>query len=237
MPAESSPTIDTFIHDLENELRENRISLLDAEFLAALEGKSITRDQIRDWAKTFYAATRHGRLTIANFYANAPDDPELRRELAENIYEEECGGISGVGMCHMDVFQFLLDGLGVSKEEADGFPNPHGDSISHSHAIPPEEYYAALSAYGVSVEIPNAEFCERAAKALRNHYGFSDKEVRWFTMHAELDAGHGEEFRKHAHKVADMPGGLEMFRQKTLALSRATMNVWNGHGSWKRVSS
>lgn len=237
MPAAVTPTIDTFIHDLENELRENKISILDAEFLTALEEKSITRAQICEWAKTFYAATRHGRLTIANFYANAPDDPELRRELAENIYEEECGGISGVGMCHMDVFQFLLDGLGVSKEEAERFPNPHGADVSHSHVIPQEEYYAALSAYGFSVEIPNAEFCERAAKALRDNYGFSSKEVRWFTMHAELDAGHGEEFRKHALKVAATPGGLEVLREKTLALSRATMNVWNGYDCWKRSSS
>ena len=87
------------------------------------------------------------------------------------------------------------------------------------------------------MEIPNAEFCERTAKALQDNYGFSEREVRWFTMHAELDAGHGEEFRKHALKVADTPGGLEMLREKTLALSRATKDVWNGRGSWKRASS
>ena len=57
--------VDAFIADLERELREKQLSLVDSEILAAVEAKSATREQIREWAKVFYAATRHGRLTIA----------------------------------------------------------------------------------------------------------------------------------------------------------------------------
>ncbi len=232
----ASSHVESFLSDLERELRETKLSLVDAAFLEAVERKEVIREQIREWAKAFYAATRHGRLTIGNFYANAPDDPELRRELAENIFEEETGRISGVGRCHMDVFEDFLEAFEISVEEAATLTSPMGDHLPQGHAIPPEEFYIDLSAYGFSVEIPNAEFCERLAKALREHYGFSDDHVRWFTMHAELDADHGDEFKKHALKVADVPGGLERLREKTLGLAKVTQSVWNGFGVWAKAS-
>ena len=107
-------SVESFIANLEKELHERRLTMLESDILAALESQEATREQICAWAKVFYAATRHGRLSIGNFYANAPDDDDVRRELAENIYEEETGRISGVNMCHMDVFQLLLDAFDIS---------------------------------------------------------------------------------------------------------------------------
>lgn len=226
-------TLDSFVADLEKELREKRLSMLDCDFLRAVEAREVSRDQIREWAKVFYATTRHGRLTIGNFYANAPDDDELRRELAENIYEEETGRISGVGKCHMAVFQSLLDALGIGPDEASRLESPLGSGPRLGHPIAPEDYYIDLSAYGFSVEIPNAEFSARMARALRDNYGFSDDAVRWFTMHAELDADHGDEFRRHALKVADTPNGLERVRERTFQLSSVVKQSWDGFGSWR----
>jgi pyrroloquinoline-quinone synthase len=230
---DAEPDVDAFITDLERDLREQRATLVDSEFLAAVESKDVTREQICEWAKVFYGATRHGRLTIGNFYANAPDDDELRRELAENIFEEETGRISGVGRCHMDVFQSLLGAFDITDEEAQQLPGPLGDYLPQARPIPPDQFYIELSAYGFSVEIPNAEWSQRMADALRANYGFSDDEVRWFTMHAELDADHGEEFRKHARKVAETPGGLEALREQTMSLALLVQDVWNGLGRWK----
>lgn len=95
----------------------------------------------------------------------------------------------------------------------------------------------ALSTYGFSIEIPNAECSARMARALQESYGFSDQEVRWFTMHAALDAGHGEEFRRRARKVAEQPGGLEALREKTLAFAQLVKGIWNGNGIWQKLPS
>jgi pyrroloquinoline quinone (PQQ) biosynthesis protein C len=35
------------------------------------------------------------------------------------------------------------------------------------------------------------EYCAQIFRALRDHYGFSDHELTWFSMHAEPDADHG----------------------------------------------
>lgn len=231
----TTPEVNEFITRLQHELREKQLSLLDADFLRAVETREVTREQIREWAKTFYAATRNGRVGLGNFYANSPDDPEVRREIAENLYEEETGRISGVGKCHMDVFQDLLAVFDIGRDEIRRLDAEFRDHQPRGCAIPPEEFFAELCAYGLTVESPNAEFCVRIHRALRENYGFAEQHLTWFSMHASLDAIHGEEFRKYAARAAEYPRGLEYIREKTLAQSQGVKTVWDGFGRWRSV--
>jgi hypothetical protein len=109
----------------------------------------------------------------------------------------------------MDVFHDLLAAFGISSEEALALDGPVGRGAIAGRPILPDDYYIELAAYGYSVEVPNQAFCERIHLALQTNYGFTDDQLRWFSMHAMLDADHGDEFRKHARKVADQPGGLD----------------------------
>jgi pyrroloquinoline quinone (PQQ) biosynthesis protein C len=226
--------VGTFVADLVQELRDKRLTLLDTEFLAAVEAGTAKRPQIAAWAKAFHAATRNGRVGLGNFYANSPDDSELRADIAANLYEEETGRISGVNRCHAHVFYDLLAACGVSREEADAAMSPVGPPYPpQGRRIEPKDYFVELSAYGLNVEVPNAEFCVRIARALRDHYGFSDDALTWFTMHAHLDAGHGEEFRKYAARAAEYPSGLERVRAATLQMAPGVQIAWDGFGVWK----
>jgi len=83
--------------------------------------------------------------------------------------------------------------------------------------------------------MPNAEFCIRIARALREHYGFDDGALTWFTMHAELEADHGEEFRKYAARAAEYEDGLDRVRTATLQMAPAVQTVWDGFGTWKEA--
>jgi pyrroloquinoline quinone (PQQ) biosynthesis protein C len=223
-----------FVEELVRELRANALTLVDTEFLAAVEAGTATRPQITAWAKSFHAATRNGRVGLGNFYANSPDDSELRAELAANLYEEETGRISGVNRCHAHVFYDLLAACGVSREEADAAQSPVGPPyLPQGRRIEPEDYFVELAAYGFNVEMPNAEFCTRIARALRENYGFDDDALTWFTMHAALDADHGEEFRKYAARAAEYDDGLDRVRTATLQLAPAVKTVWDGFGTWK----
>ena len=227
--------VERFVDDLLRETREHKVSLLDADFLAAVEAGTVTRDQIREWAKPFYAATRNGRFGLGTFYANSPEDPELRRELAENLYEEETGRISGVNKCHMDVFFDFLAAFGITPEEAGALRSPGGEHVPQGRAIPADDFYVELASYGLSVETPNAEFCERIFAALRDRYGFAEHELTWFSMHAALDAEHGDEFKQHAARAAEASRGLERLREHTLAMSAGVKAVWDGFGVWRRA--
>ena len=222
-----------FVDDLLAETRERKVSLLDGEFLTAVEAGRVTRGQICEWAKPFYAATKNGRLGLGTYYANSPEDPELRRDLAENLYEEETGRISGVNKCHMDVFFDFLAAFGITQEEAKQLQSPVGSLVQQARAIPFDDFYVELATYGLSVEAPNAEWSGRMHRALRDQYRFTEDETRWFSMHAALDADHGEEFKGYADKAAQAPHGLARLREQTLQMSEILRDVWNGFGIWK----
>jgi pyrroloquinoline quinone (PQQ) biosynthesis protein C len=227
--------IEVFVAELQAEIDAKQLSLIHSNILAAVESGTATRAQIAAWAKAFYAATRNGRLHMGNFYANSPEDVELRRELAANLYEEETGNLSGVGKCHMDVFADFLEALAIGAHEASAAKSPFGDQPVQGRPIPPERFYIELAAYGLSVETPNSEFCARIYKALKTNYGFDDHQLGWFSMHVELDADHGEEFRKYVARAASYPGGLEDLRALTLRQCEVIKAMWNGGGSWERV--
>jgi pyrroloquinoline quinone (PQQ) biosynthesis protein C len=226
--------VGTFVADLVQELRDKKMTLVDTEFLAAVEEGTATHAQIATWAKAFHAATRNGRVGLGNFYANSPDDAELRADLAANLYEEETGRISGVNRCHADVFYDFLTACGVTREEADAAQSPVGPPYQpQGRRIEPEDYFVELAAYGLNVEVPNAEFCVRIRDALRDRYGFDDSALTWFIMHAHLDADHGEEFRKYAARAAEYPDGLNRVREATLRMASGVQLAWEGFGTWK----
>jgi pyrroloquinoline quinone (PQQ) biosynthesis protein C len=123
----------------------------------------------------------------------------------------------------------------ITSEEALALEPPYPMTATFGHPIPEDEYYIELAAYGYSVEVPNQAFCVRIHDALKSNYGFSDDELRWFSMHAMLDAEHGDEFRKHARKAAEQPDGLEKLKAQTRSLSQAVKSVWNGFGTWEVI--
>jgi hypothetical protein len=133
----------------------------------------------------------------------------------------------------MDVFFDFLAAFGVSADEARLLTSPIGDIPPQGRAIAADDFYVELATYGLSVETPNAEFCDRIWRALRDNYGFREEELTWFSMHAALDADHGAEFRRHVTKAAEAPDGLDRLRRQTLVLSEAVKNVWDGFGVWR----
>jgi pyrroloquinoline quinone (PQQ) biosynthesis protein C len=234
MSRDGTDDIATFVAELVQDLRDQRLTLCDTELLAAVEAGTATRAQIAVWATTFHSATRNGRVGLGNYYANSPDDGELRADLAANLYEEETGRISGVNRCHAEVFYDFLAACGVTRAEADAAPSPAGPPYTpQGRRIAPEDYFVELSAYGLNVEVPNAEFCVRIGRALRDQYDFDDGALTWFTMHAHLDAGHGDEFRKYVARAAEYPDGLERVRSATLEMAPDVQMVWDGFGTWK----
>jgi pyrroloquinoline-quinone synthase len=221
----------TFMDDIETELRNRGLSILDCGFLGALEAGELSVDQIRRWALSYYGCTKNGHLAIANFLAYSPEDQGLRSELAENLYEEETGILSGMGRCHMDVFLDFLNVLGVSAAEA---ADSQGLSAgAYAHPIEADEYYAQLTAYGVLGEGPNAVFCERALAAFRAGYSFTEEELSWFTLHAKLDKDHGATLRRYVDAAETEPGGLERTRELIFGLAPHYQSIWDGRGTWQ----
>jgi len=221
----------TFADDMENELRDRALSILDCGFLGALAAGELTVEQISRWAVSYYACTKNGHLAIANFLAQSPEEPSLRSELAENLYEEETGLLSGVGRCHMDVFLDFLRALGVSSNEASTAPGLA--TTAYAHPIVADEYYAQISAFGLLGEGPNALFCDSVLDAFRAHYSFERNQVKWFSLHAKLDKDHGATLSRYVEAAEAEPGGLERTRELIFQLAPHYQSIWDGRGTWR----
>src|SRR5437867_2674157 len=84
----------------------------------SLMGPGTARDQLlvhycQEWA----VYVRDFPVFLSRVHAATPR-PDVRRELAENLYEEETGRISG-GAPHGELFLHMMEGLGFSRRTFD----------------------------------------------------------------------------------------------------------------------
>jgi pyrroloquinoline-quinone synthase len=76
----------------------------------------ITRAQLKDhFQQEFAVYVRDFPLLLGRLYAQNPP-PQIRRELAANLYEEETGGLS-VGRAHPALFLEMMTGLGYAAAD------------------------------------------------------------------------------------------------------------------------
>ena len=79
-------------------------------------GPTATPEQFRVHFQQEYAVyVRDFPVFLSRVHSRCPV-AEVRRDLAENIYEEETGGLSGTGP-HPDLFLYMMEGLGLKRRE------------------------------------------------------------------------------------------------------------------------
>jgi pyrroloquinoline-quinone synthase len=76
----------------------------------------LTKEQMKiHFQQEYEVYVRDFPVFLARIHGRNPP-PEVRRMLAENIYEEDTGGLS-VGRSHPDLFLTMMEGLGYRREE------------------------------------------------------------------------------------------------------------------------
>jgi len=83
---------------------------------AIFGGPTATLDQLKLHFQQEYAVyIRDFPVLVSRVHSRCPV-PDVRRDLAENLYEEETGGLSGTGP-HPDLFLYMMEGLGFAKKD------------------------------------------------------------------------------------------------------------------------
>jgi pyrroloquinoline quinone (PQQ) biosynthesis protein C len=79
-------------------------------------GPTATLDQLKvHFQQEFAVYVRDFPVLLSRVHSRCPI-PDVRRDLAENLYEEETGGLSGTGP-HPDLFLYMMEGLGFDRRE------------------------------------------------------------------------------------------------------------------------
>jgi pyrroloquinoline-quinone synthase len=83
----------------------------------SLTRPGLSREQLLVHFRHEYAVyVRDFPVLLARCLGQVPDLPEVRRALAENLYEEQTGGLSKSGP-HPELFLRMMEGLGFSRSD------------------------------------------------------------------------------------------------------------------------
>ena len=129
---------------------------------------------------------------VSGLHTRCPDTQE-RIELAESIYEEETGRISGCNLPHPELFLLFGTATGLPREAFErATPLPSTASLIHwfelsTRSLPYLEGTAAIT-LAAEGQVPGA--FGPFARALEKHYGLSREQVAFWDIHEIADREH-----------------------------------------------
>jgi pyrroloquinoline quinone (PQQ) biosynthesis protein C len=115
--------------------------------------------------------------------------------LAESVYEEETGRISGCGLPHPELFICFGEGVGLRREAlVAGEPLPSTAALIHWFELSTRQrsFLEGAAAINLAAEgqVPGA--FGPFARALEKHYGLSREQVAFWDVHEIADRDHSD---------------------------------------------
>jgi pyrroloquinoline-quinone synthase len=147
---------------------------------------------LQRFAVEFFLQVREFPRAVSGLHARCPDARE-RIELAESLYEEETGRISGCNHPHPELFLRFGTATGLPREAFErAAPLPSTASLIHwfelsTRSLPYLEGAAAIT-LAAEGQVPGA--FGPFARALEQHYGLSREQVAFWDVHEIADREH-----------------------------------------------
>ena len=192
-------------------LSERLLALMDQKHhwaYQALTRPGLSRDELFSHFRHEYLVyVRDFPVLIARALGQVPDLLDVRRSLAENIYEEQTGGLSHSAP-HPELFLRMMEGLGYERAafgDDDTWLHPaaraYRDFLRDMSARAPWQAAVALLTIFVEgsvnerAELAGTYVRARGEEAIRRHplvlhYGCPPKAMQLTRAHAEVEGGH-----------------------------------------------
>lgn len=200
----------------------------------------LTKDQLRIHFQQEYALyVRDFPVFLARIHGKNPPSP-VRRMLAENIYEEDTGGLS-LGTSHPALFLSMMEGLGLSPADFERIrPLPASrayrawlDKISnHRHWVIGAAVLTIFVEGSVNdrkeiLEPSKLKSAEDIEMVIRNHplvrhHGLSPDCMDLIRAHQLVEAGH----RHDAYTMVTEYATTAALQQAVLAGLKKSMRLW-----------
>jgi pyrroloquinoline-quinone synthase len=160
-------------------------------WLRIAEGR-VPRAALGPFAVEFFLQVREFPRAVSALHSSCPD-ADQRAELAESLYEEETGRISGCNISHPELFIRFGEAVGVPRTAMErGVPLPTTaalvDWFLASTRDRPFIEGAAATNLAAEGQVPGA--FGPFARALERHYGCSAEEVAFWDVHEHADRDH-----------------------------------------------
>jgi pyrroloquinoline-quinone synthase len=184
-------TPEAFIKDLVARI-EARRTFGSHPLWCALAAGRLSRGQLKSFAVQFFLQVREFPRAVSAMHANCPF-PDERKELAESVYEEETGRLSGCNQPHPELFIRFGEAVGLSRPEmTEGRPLPATRALIDWFELSTKQrsFIEAAAAINLAAEgqVPGA--FGPMARRLQENYGLSRTAVEFWDIHEMADAEH-----------------------------------------------
>lgn len=149
---------------------------------------------LRRFALQFFLQVREFPRAVSALHANCPY-PDERILLAESVYEEETGRISGCDLPHPELFIRFGEATGLARAQLiEGEPLPSTASLIHWFELSTRQRSFLEGAAAITLaaegQVPGA--FGPFARALEKHYGLSPEQVAFWDVHEIADREHSD---------------------------------------------
>lgn len=193
--------------------------LLKHPFYLAWARGELSTEALTDYARQYYHHVAAFPTYLSAVHSKC-DDPATRKELLNNLIDEEAGSPN-----HPELWLKFAEGLSVAESDVqqsekwletkgliDAFQSVCRDGSA-------AEGLAALYAY--ESQIPAV--CESKIDGLKKHYGFTDpKHYEYFSVHIEADREHSATERKMLTRYLDK----QNFESVKASVNRVLDALW-----------
>jgi pyrroloquinoline quinone (PQQ) biosynthesis protein C len=228
-------------------LRERLLAVMDRKHhwaYPALTQAGLTRDQLLvHFRHEFLVYVRDFPVLLARALGVTPPLDEVRRALAENLYEEQTGGLSRTA-AHPELFLRMMGGLGFDRaafaeDEATLHPaaRRYRYFLRERSAVQP--WQAAVGLLTIFVEgsvhereeLAGTYVRKRGEQAVREHplvrfYGCSPEAMELTRAHAEVEGDHREDAWRMV--LSNAPDGSPEARAAVETCEQA-LSLWHAY--------
>jgi pyrroloquinoline-quinone synthase len=152
----------------------------------------LPRAGLRPFAVQFFLQVREFPRAVSALHASCPDLHE-RVALAESLYEEETGRISGCNVSHPELFARFGEAVGVPRAAMfDGEPLPSTAALIDwfAHSTRERSFIEGAAATNLAAEGQVPGSFGPFARALERHYGCTPAAVAFWDIHEHADREH-----------------------------------------------
>ena len=184
---------EAFIQDLVGRIQARRTFGSHPLWLELADGK-LSREQLKLFAVQFFLQVREFPRAVSALHAACPH-PEERRLLAESLWEEETGLVSGCQLPHPELFIRFGEAVGLDREQMTaGEALPATASLIHWFELSTRQrsFLEGAAAINLAAEgqVPGA--FGPFARALEKHYGLDREAVAFWDVHEMADREHSD---------------------------------------------
>lgn len=186
------------------------------------EGR-LARAQLQGFAKQFFLQALEFPRAVSALHSRCTDLAE-RVKLAESLYEEETGRLSG-SKPHPELFLDFATALGLDRDDVLGAaPFPSTAALIHwfEYATKILPLIEGVAAINLAAEGQVVGAFGPFARGLQQHYGLAEHDVAFWDVHELADAEHSDV----GDHIVVRHATTEELQNRVRAAVRTSLGMW-----------